>query len=272
MSGDPELVEAARAGDVARVHARIAAGAVIDVPVAMPKEYALTVAAGAGHAEVVTALLDAGAKIDVSDYAGETALHRAATCRDGARIVELLLRGGARVDTRANGGWQPLHLATSADIARALIAAGADVDAKAENADEPAGETPLHSATSAGREDVVAELIAAGANVNARTDADATALYLGVPYPAIVRRLLAAGADPDLAQRRGFTPLHHAAFGGHSETAEALLAARARTDVRTGTDIRLTTGTVAPRGSTAAELARLAGHTQLATRLAGVTR
>jgi ankyrin repeat protein len=272
MSGDVELVEAAREGDLVRVRARIAAGAPIDAAVGPPTEYALTVAAGGGHAHVVAALIAAGARIDVADYAGETALHCAATCRDGVRAIEMLVRAGANVAARANGGWQPLHLAASAEVARVLIAAGADVDARAENPDEPAGETPLHRAATKGREDVVGVLIAAGASVNARTDADETALYLGIPHPAIVERLLGVHADPELAQRRGFTPLHHAAFGGHTDSAKALLAAGARTDVPTGSEIRLRAGIVAPRASTAADLARLAGHAELTSIIEAGTR
>ena len=69
---------------------------------------------------------------------------------------------------------------------RALIDAGADVDAKDER-----GRTPLHAAA-----------------LNGYSDA--------------VKALIAAGADVDAKDERGRTPLHLAADRGHAETEKAL--------------------------------------------------
>jgi ankyrin repeat protein len=50
----------------------------------------------------------------------------------------------------------------------------------------------------------------------------------------LVRRLLAAGADPDVRDRRGRTPLHVAAFAGHHEAMRALVAGGADPDAFEG--------------------------------------
>ena len=47
-----------------------------------------------------------------------------------------------------------------------------------------------------------------------------------------IQRLLEAGADPNLADRRNWTPLHHAAQSGHSAAVTALLGAGADPNVR----------------------------------------
>jgi ankyrin repeat protein len=76
---------------------------------------------------------------------------------------------------------------------RALLAAGADVNARSQN---PFSVLPLHSALAGSREDVAALLIDAGADVNA-------------------------------TQRHGFTPLQEAAANGLSASVDRLLAAGA---------------------------------------------
>jgi ankyrin repeat protein len=48
---------------------------------------------------------------------------------------------------------------------------------------------------------------------------------------ALVRDLLAHGADPSSANDRGWTPLHQAGYGGNVELARVLLDAGARTDL-----------------------------------------
>jgi len=50
----------------------------------------------------------------------------------------------------------------------------------------------------------------------------------------LVRRLLAAGADPGIRDRRGRTPLHVAAFAGHHDAMRALAAGGADPDALEG--------------------------------------
>jgi ankyrin repeat protein len=71
----------------------------------------------------------------------------------------------------------------------------------------------------------------------------------------MVEKLLRAGANPDLRQADGFTPLHSAAFHGDAIIAGLLLLF--------GADPRATND----KGETAADLARSKGHDWLARRL-----
>jgi ankyrin repeat protein len=59
----------------------------------------------------------------------------------------------------------------------------------------------------------------------------AASITCGRNDKAIVRELLARGADPSSANDRGWTPLHQAGYGNDAELARLLLAAGARTDV-----------------------------------------
>ena len=88
------------------------------------------------------------------------------------------------------------------EAARALIAGGADVNAR-----QADGATALHVASWRGRPVAVRALIAGGADVNAKDAADRTPLMLAVKAcvdsywsdrrtPESVEALLAAGADP----------------------------------------------------------------------------
>jgi uncharacterized protein len=96
-------------------------------------------------------------------------------------------------DARGADGFTALHLAAffgGADSVRALLAAGADANADAEN---PLRVRPLHSAV-------------------ASRDCES------------VRALLEAGAEPNVVQQGGFTPLHGAAHAGEAEMVRLLIA------------------------------------------------
>lgn len=84
-------------------------------------------------------------------------------------------------------------------------------------------------------DDAVVRLLRAGVSAESVDAEGMSALYLAAvsDRPGAVRLLLAAGADPDRAcgPESGDLPLCGAACGGHTEVAEALLAAGARPDL-----------------------------------------
>jgi ankyrin repeat protein len=163
-----------------------------------------------GNLNVVTALIAAGAdpnaarpvpagspfvweKAPVYGHveAGSTPL-LVASERGHLDVVRALIAAGADVNANVVIGWKPLQVA-SADgnlgMVTALIAAGADVNADID------GDTPLQVASEQGHLGVVAALTAAGADVNAEDVNGATALLWAYRrgHLDVVMALIAAG-------------------------------------------------------------------------------
>jgi ankyrin repeat protein len=183
-------------------------------------------------ARTVTVMLDRGpgreAKTSMQHGAqvqqgGFTALHFAAQVGDAASAA-LLADAGAPLDDAAADGNTPLVLAAFSghgNVARLLLARGASANATG------AGYTALHAAAMRGDLETTAALLAKGADPNARltkgspvrrfasqwslprTFTGATPLFVAAAYreTAIVRAIVAAGAQPNVAIESGLTPL-----------------------------------------------------------------
>jgi ankyrin repeat protein len=111
----------ASTGGVARV--LLAAGATVDVASGPTRGTALHQAARRGYVSVAEALLSQGATIDARDAKGETPLRRAVNCRQ-IEIARLLVRHGADPHAADRRGVTPLDVARTAEMKRALAAAG----------------------------------------------------------------------------------------------------------------------------------------------------
>jgi ankyrin repeat protein len=211
-------------------------------------ETALMRAARTGATGVIGALLDAGADANAAEsWFGENALMWAAAENHPA-AVQLLLDRGARVDARSapvdfgelkypstglvrmvlpRGQWTPLMYAAregAADSVRVLARAGADLDAQ-----DPDGVTPLVIAILNAHYDLAATLVDLGARPDVADSSGRAALYAAVdmhtlapmfsrPLPkssstlnalSLAAKLLAAGADANLALGRPLPPRHH---------------------------------------------------------------
>ncbi|NQD74279.1 ankyrin repeat domain-containing protein [Pseudomonas sp. CM27] len=190
-------------------------------------------------------------------------LHNAARIND-VRTLQQLLKQGARLDSRDEQGRTALMVATQDNqiaAAQALIEAGADVNAKDNINDSPYlyagarglndilqltlshgadlkstnryGGTALIPAAERGHVETVQMLIDAGVDVNHLNWLHWTALLEAVilgdggpRHVEIVRRLLAAGADRQIADKDGVTALEHARQRGYREM-QKLLARQA---------------------------------------------
>ena len=176
--------------------------------------------ARAGDVAQIRCLLAADADVNEFDNSGKTPLH-IASAYGQVGAINVLIRAGANVNTaETESGFTPLHVAVAygqLGAVIALVAAGADVN---DQENRSFSFAPLH--------------VAVGANASSDLYIDASDLESGGPANvAIIRVLLAAGADPNAYEfLDGYTPLQHAAagWGGHlidGEIIRALLSAGA---------------------------------------------
>ncbi|HEX8004690.1 MAG TPA: ankyrin repeat domain-containing protein [Mycobacteriales bacterium] len=136
-----------------------------------------------------------------------------------------------------------------------------DGDAALAGAVAADGFTPLHLASFFGHAEAVRTLLARGAALETVAENPMRVRPLHSAAASgdteVVRLLAGAGADVNARQEGGFVPLHAVAQNGDAAAVDLLLAAGADAAARTDD------------GRSAADLAREAGHADLADRLAG---
>jgi ankyrin repeat protein len=143
------------------------------------------------------------------------------------RVGELVAADPSLARAFSPDGFTALHYPAffggpdAPSTARALLNAGADVNARSAN---PFAVLPLHSAVAGDHDAVVAVLLEAGADVNATQRHGFTPLHGAAQNgaDATVNRLLAAGADPAARNDDGRTAADLAAEAGHTELAAQL--------------------------------------------------
>lgn len=179
---------------------------------------AILVALYHGHLEVAAVMADAGADLDVFAAAGLGRTDR----------VDLLLDLDPHLAMAwSPDGFTALHLTcffAHPSAARHLLAAGADVNAPARN---PSEVRPLHSAAAADSTEISRALLDAGAEVDARQQGGYTALHAAAQHgnAGLVELLLERGANPRIRTARGQLPADLALDGGHVRVADRLAVA-----------------------------------------------
>lgn len=158
-------------------------------------------------------------------------------------VLNVLLKYGCRIDAISDRG-TPLAVASYAGATNAvkfLIAQRANINmcsrtsfATASHADNAELTlTPLMSACLGGFRDTVKCLIEARADVNARNKIRCTALHFASKDAVIVNELVRYGAQQNVPDQFGATPLHQAACRGDAEIIDALLKNGALVDTPT---------------------------------------
>jgi hypothetical protein len=220
-------------------------------------------AAKAGHVDVIEELLNSGAdpnmpegdRIEDEDrilyQPGYVPLHYAARAGH-KKAIDFLLARGAVPTAEDYWGGTPLHAARTAEIAEALLKAGANpnADCSLRHFDETLNwhfvASPLHVAAQCGNVPVIRVLVNYGANVDG-TDGitGRTPLYYAAARGQVdaVKILLKFGADPNSSGKESgygcfipYTPLHRAVQKGHKEVVIALLKAGADATIKGGPD------------------------------------
>ena len=181
----------------------------------------LHAAAHKGQAEQVQKLVANGAGVNGGDAHGRTPLHVATFARQ-REAIRALARSGADLGALENDRYDAVTIAAVAndeETLRLLLSLGASPKLVTSRYDG----TALIAAAHLGHAGVVKQLIGAGAPLDHVNNLHWTAMIEsvvlgdgGVRHQETLRALIAAGANPQLADRQGKTPLMLARARGYT--------------------------------------------------------
>jgi ankyrin repeat protein len=190
---------------------------------------ALLAAARDGDADAVALALRAGADIEARDASSRTALLLAAT-HVHVDVAKVLVAMGAEpdaLDDRHDTPWLVTGVTGSVAMLEALLPANPDLTIR----NRFGGLSPI-PASERGHVDYVRRVVQTGVDLDHVNDLGWTALLEAVilgdggsRHEEIVRILLDAGVDPTIADHDGVTALQHAEQRGFDEIAKLLRGA-----------------------------------------------
>lgn len=211
-----ELHNAVRADDASALRALLKAGVNTDETdflLGTP----LHVAVSEQNEAAARLLIEHGADIEApSELNGMRALHIASRFGD-VPMISMLLERGATIDARSGSDRTALQIASQTgrlEVVKLLLERGADFDA----IESVEGLSALAIACFQGNLEIARALLEAGADVEATTSngrsvvflASSIASYSNVGGDELIRLLLNLGADIDLPDDAGITPLSYA--------------------------------------------------------------
>lgn len=193
----------------------------------------LHAAAQKGDAAKVERLAAARADVNARDGNGRTPLHVAVFAKK-REAIRALARAGADVNLLDKDRYDGVTMASVADdeeTLRVLLASGASAKLVTSRYDG----TALIAAAHLGHDGVVKQLITAGAPLDHVNNLHWTAVIEsivlgdgGLRHQETLRALIAAGANLQLGDRQGNTPLQLAKARGYREMEQMLVKAGAR--------------------------------------------
>lgn len=175
----------------------------------------------------IRALAVEGVDLEKRDRAGRTALHVAAYASNDAALAALA-EAGADMNALEHRDYDVVTIAAVANDPE-MVSLAIRLGNRADLITSPYEGTALIAASHLGHHEVVRRLIAGGAPLDHVNNLGWTALIEAVilgdggpNHVATVKALLDAGADPEITDRKGASPLHHATARRYVEIADLL--------------------------------------------------
>ncbi|OGF64548.1 MAG: hypothetical protein A2Y62_06930 [Candidatus Fischerbacteria bacterium RBG_13_37_8] len=224
-----EVIDAIKRGSVADLKKLAAEGVEMNVADEQGVTY-LILAVRMGNKEIVKVLVDAGADVNAKDMLGYTALGWAVD-NNVLDIVKILIGAGASAQGKGGNSQQSAILSAACNgrvsLFRDLLNTGVDLS----KAGDARGFTPIVCAARNGNLEIVNMIIEKKAEIDIR-NMDGRAALAESSKPEITRALLKAGANIELKDYTGATPLLYAAWKRSDEVLKELIDAGAEVNVK----------------------------------------